>query len=88
MSGLPEMTGGVDLEELKDGYISVVITKDMYCNYKGLCKVDKVLSNGLCLYCVHRVGINIPNLIDSKIYEKKKEIEERIRKERELKVNG
>jgi hypothetical protein len=76
MSGLPEMTGGVDLESLKEGYVDLVILREHFCTYKGQCKIDRVTSNGFCLYCVYRNSVKIPELIDRLIEEKRRKREE------------
>jgi hypothetical protein len=83
MSGLPEMTGGVDLEELKEGYVDIWIKRDDFCSYRGECKIDMVSSNGQCLYCIYRIGLRIPQMIDAAIEQKRKKKEEEERKIKE-----
>ena len=63
MSSLPEMTGGVDLSNLKDGWFELNLEQNDYCLYGDFCGIDKNTSGRLCIYCIYRKQLDIPKMI-------------------------
>lgn len=64
MSDGPTYTGG---SECYGGWINVQISKKDWCSFKGRCDVDKVVNRrDLCLYCVYRKPLHIPDLINER----------------------
>jgi hypothetical protein len=65
MSNGPTCTGG-SVKRL-GGWVSLQITRDDWCTFKGKCNAEKVVNmQDLCLYCEYRKPLPIPDLINER----------------------
>ena len=51
-------------------YINLNLCKDLWCTYKGECKVDDLINRHgfkVCLLCKYRNDIDIPKMIKEKL---------------------
>jgi len=51
-------------ETNKEGWVNLVLKKKNFCNYPGKCNIDKNISGDLCVYCGHRIPLDIPAMLE------------------------
>lgn len=56
------------VESTREGWCSIEISKEMYCSYSGECPLHRVIQGDkICLWCVFRAPINLPEMIKRKL---------------------
>jgi hypothetical protein len=69
MSTEPVGLGKNAVEATKEHWVNIEITKEMYCSYSGDCSIHRVIQGmeDTCIWCIYRVGIDMPQLIKERI---------------------
>lgn len=74
MSKGPTGTGGDDYKLKK--HLNVSISKNDFCNKYPDCPIDYNLDRELCIFCEHRIPLDVKYLLDKANCERNKECPE------------
>jgi len=68
MSKGPTLTGETCLTATRRIYLNVSFSREDWCKYKSLCRIDDLLPTSIdvCLLCKHRIPLDIPTILNKK----------------------
>ena len=64
---------GVDGKFEPHQHLNVSVSREEWCDYHEICKIDRNCDRNLCIYCKHRKPLDIKLMLDLEYYERKKQ---------------